>query len=298
MPDLVLPQKRSPLENLARSILEVPLFWYLRVPVLVCKNRLALIPLLLVWLLFPPSCLYMAFREGLVFILPLVLAVLAVVIHRARRPKFRIAEVRDNPIVKVDDIVAREVLRVLDFDATRFLTTAHNFPRLANLLQRLEVEVPLKVSGVAVQVFRDKRVWEIAFREAVETGADYLQLEHLFFGVLACEGMKRTAENLGLKIEEVHETIKWIFGRVPNFGQALETLKFEATRLEREREVVISYPALVTAVKTAAEFFPDEALSDKALDLLGETVSRVVAVGGTFVGSQDVAKLVSEKTQR
>ena len=296
MPDLVLPRKRSPFQDLARSILEVPLFWYISVPVLVCKSRLALIPLLPIWLLFPPSCFYMAFREGPLFILPLVLAALAVVVHRARRPRFRIDEVKDNPIVKVDEVTTREALRVIDFDATKFLTMAHNFPRLANLLQRVEAEVPLKVSGGAVQVFRDKRVWEIAFREAVETGADYLRLEHLFFGVLACEEMRETAENLGLKIEEVHETIEWIFGA--NSGRALEALKVEATRLEKEREVVISYPALVAAVKTAAEFFPDDALSDKVLNLLDEAVSRVVKVGGTFVSSQDVSKLVSDKVRR
>ena len=294
-----MPRKRSPFKALTRSILEVPLFWYICVPsrllvllktaAVASKSRLAAALILPIWLLFPPSCFYMAFREGLLFILPLVLAALAVVVHRARRPRFRIDEVKDNPIVKVDEVTTREALRVIDFDATKFLTMAHNFPRLANLLRRLEAEVPLKVSGGAVQVFRDKRVWEIAFREAVETGADYLRLEHLFFGVLACEEMRETAENLGLKIEEVHETIKWIFGRAPNFGQALEDLKFEATRLEKEREVVISYPALVAAVKTAAEFFPEQVLSDKALSLLDEAVSRVVAVGGIFVSSQDVS---------
>jgi len=278
MPDLVLPRKRSLFQDLARSILEVPLFWYIRVPALVCGSRLALVPLLPIWLLFPPSCLYMALREGPLFILPLVLAALAVVVHRSLRPKFRVAEVKDKPIVRADEVTTREALRVIDFDATKFLTTAHNFPRLAGLLQRLEVAVPLQVSGAAVQVFRDKRVWEIAFREAVETGADYLRLEHLFFGVLACEEMRETAEKLGLKMEEVHETIEWIFGA--NSGRALEALKVEAARLERGREVVISYPALVAAAKTAAP--------GKALNLLDEAVSRVVAVGGTFVGSQDV----------
>lgn len=291
MPDLVLPRKRSPFKVLARSVLEIPLFWYLRVPVLICKSRLTAVLILPIWLLFPPLCLFLSFRGNPFFLPPLGLAALAVVVHRARRPKFRIAEVKDKPIVKADDVTTSEALRVIDLDANRFLTTAHHFPRLANLLRRLEVEVPLKVSGGAVQVFRDKRVWEIAFREAVETGADYLQLEHLFFGVLAGEEMKETAENLDLKIEEVHETIKWIFGRVPNFGQGLENLKFEATRLEKEREVVISYPALVTAVRTAAEFFPEQVLSDKALNLLDEAVSRVVKVGGNFVGSQDVSRL-------
>ncbi len=273
-----MPRKRSLFQDLARSILEVPLFWYIRVPALVCGSRLALVPLLPIWLLFPPSCLYMALREGPLFILPLVLAALAVVVHRSLRPKFRVAEVKDKPIVRADEVTTREALRVIDFDATKFLTTAHNFPRLAGLLQRLEVAVPLQVSGAAVQVFRDKRVWEIAFREAVETGADYLRLEHLFFGVLACEEMRETAEKLGLKMEEVHETIEWIFGA--NSGRALEALKVEAARLERGREVVISYPALVAAAKTAAP--------GKALNLLDEAVSRVVAVGGTFVGSQDV----------
>lgn len=291
MPDLVLPRKRFPFRTFARSILEVPLFWYIRVPSRLWallknatndgKNRLVAGLILPIWLLFPLSCLYLSFREGPFFILPLVLAATVVVVYRSQRPRFRVAEVKDSPIVKADDVTAHEALRVVDFDATKFLTMAHNFPRLANLLQRLEVEVPLKVSGAAVQVFRDKRVWEIAFREAVETGADYLQLEHLFFGVLACEEMRETAENLGLKMEEVHETIEWIFGA--NSGRALEALKVEATRLEKEQEVVISYPALVAAAKTAAP--------DKALNFLDEATSKVVKRGGTFVGSKDVSRL-------
>jgi len=561
MPDIVLPRKRSPLKALIRSVLGIPLFWYIRIPgrflillkraTIVGEDRLAITlmtrllftPLfhdpsivgrlvgffyrlfriifgtllivfcllfittvLLAWLLFPPFCLYQMLTTDLLFVLPLFLAAIVVVIHRSRYPKFRISEVRDEPVVKADDITTREALRVIDLDATRFLTTAHNFPRLENLLQRLEVPVPLKISGVALQVFRDKRVWEIAFREAVETGADYLQLEHLFFGVLAFEEMKDVVEDLGLKIEDVHEAIKWIYqqekwgrrpriwdadfefqsrggvnrsmlarvtpvlnqystdltlqqarGRLPkvigkekvlqdmvtvlsraeknnvlllgepgcgktvavggiaqkileggpdsvlwdkrlmrldvssllagaktrgeiegrlvaiieeiklagniilfideihslvsedpatapvfsalephfsdpalplvaadtfqnyrkviepnaafarifeivelpeaNFGQSLEILKFEATEFERDREVTISYPALVTAIKMAARFFHDRVLPDKALDLLDEAVSVVVKEGQVFITAEDVAKLVSEKIQ-
>jgi len=463
--------------------------------------------LLLVWLLFPPFCLYQMLTADPLFILPLFLVAIAVVIHRGRYPKFRINEVKDFPVVKVDDIVSREALRVIDFDATRFLTTAHNFPRLENLLQRLEVEVPLKVSGLGLQVFRDKRVWDIGFREAVETQAKYIQLEHLFFGVLAFEEMKDTVEYLGLKIEDVHEAIKWVFeqeqwartpkiwdadfdyqsrggvnrsmmarvtstlnqystdltlrqaqGELPkvigkdkvlgqmitvlsraeknnvlllgepgcgktvavggiaqkileggrdqvlwdkrlvrldissllagaktrgdvegrltaiieeiklagniilfideihnlisddpsarggqatlaalephfsdpslpliaadtfknyrqhiepraafarifeivelpeaNFEQSLEILKYEAREFEKDRGVTISFPALTSAIKMAAKFFHERVLPDKALDLLDEAVSRVIKVNGNFVGSEDVAKLVSEK---
>ncbi len=460
--------------------------------------------LLLAWLLFPPFCLYQMLTTDPLFVLPLFLVAIVVVVHRARYPKFRISEVKDSPVVTADDITTREALRVIDFDATRFLTTAHNFPRLENLLQRLEVEFPLKVSGLGLQVFRDKRVWDIAFREAVETQAKYIRLEHLFFGVLAFEEMKDTVEYLGLKIEDVHEAIKWVFeqerwartpkiwdvdfdyqsrggvnrsmlarvtptlnqystdltieaqkGLLPrvigkdkvleqmitvlsraeknnvlllgepgcgktvavsglaqmiveggrdqvlwdkrlvrldissllagvktrgdvegrltaiieeiklagniilfidethnlvsedpttaaafaalethfsdpsspliaadtfgnyrkfiephaafarifeivelpeaNFEQSLEILKYEATEFEKDRGVVISYPALTSAIQFAAKFFHERVLPDKALDLLDEAVSRVVKVNGNFVGSEDVAKLVSEK---
>ncbi len=553
MPDLVLPQKRSPFKTLTRAVLGTPLFWYLRVPArflillkraaIVLEDRLAiilmarllftplfqdpsivgrlvgffyrllrivfgtlslvsclllLVALLLAWLIFPPFCLYQMFTTDPLFILPLILAAIVVVIHRARYPKFTIAEVKEGPVVKVDDITTREALRVIDFDAERFLTTAHNFPRLENLLQRLEVEIPLKVSGYALQVFRDKRVWEIAFEEAVKSSADYLRLEHLFFGVLGFEEMKKVLEDIGLKIEDVHEAIKWVFeqewwarapkiwdadfnyqsrggvnrsmrarvtpmlnqystdltleaqrGLLPkvfgkdkvleqmitvlsraeknnvlllgepgcgktvavggiaqkiveggrdqvlwdkrlvrldvssllagaktrgdvegrltaiieeiklagniilfideihslpadvfaalephfsdpslpligadtfenyrkfiephaafarifetvelpeaNFEQSLEILKFEATNFEKEREVTISFAALTSAIKMAAKFFHGRVLPDKALDLLDETVSRVVRVEGDFVGSEDLAKLVSEK---
>ena len=559
MPDLVLPQKRSPFKALVRSVLGIPLFWYIRVPgrflillkraAIVLEDRLAIIlmarllftPLFrdpslvgrlvgflyrlfrillgllglllgvliiltvfFLWLLFPPFCVYQMFTTDPLFVLPLILAALMVVAHRARHPKFRIAEVKDGPVVKADDITTREALRVLEFDATRFLTTAHNLPRLKNLLQRLEIETPLKVSGYALQVFRDKRVWEIAFEEAVKSSADYLQLEHLFFGVLGFEEMREVLEDLGLKIEDVHEAIKWVFeqerwaktpkiwdadfdyqsrggvnrsmlsrvtptlnqystdltieaqkGLLPkvigkekvldqmitvlsraeknnvlllgepgcgktvavggiaqriveggrdqvlwdkrlvrldissllagvktrgdvegrltaiieeiklagniilfideihslvsddpttasvftalephfsdpslpliaadtfknyrqqiepraafarifevvelpeaNFEQALEILEYEATNFEKERKVTISFSALTTAIKMAAKFFHERVLPDKALDLLDEAVSRVIKVDGTFVGSEDIAKLVSEK---
>jgi hypothetical protein len=113
---------------------------------------------------------------------------------------------------------------------------------------------------------------------------------------------------LGLKIEDVHEVIKWMqkqenwsHSSVPptplasGLERTLEILEYRAFELEKERQVIISYPAVATAIELAAKFFPDHVLSDKARELLEEAVSRVVNVGGNFVGSADVAKLVSEK---
>ncbi len=535
MPDLVLPQKKPPFKTFLQSILEIPVFWYVKVPrwffvflkrvILATEDRLVvtlmarllftplfrdpsfagrlvsffyrllrvilgvlaillcvliLLALLFVWLLFPPVCVYQSLGNPS-YLFFLFLAAVGVLTWSARCPRLRIFEVKDQPFVKVEDIATRKVLSSADLDSTQFLTIAHRFPRLEELLRRLEVELPLKVSGPALQVFRDKKVWEIAFREAVETEADYLRLEHLLFGVLGFEEMKEVLEQLGLKIEDVHEAIKWIYqqekweglpkiwggranrsmlarvtpilnqystdltlqqaqGKLPkvigkdkvleemitilsrseknnvlllgepgcgktvavggiasvlwdkrlvrldissllagtktrgeveerlvaiveeikaagniilfideihslpvavfaalephfsdpalplvaadtfenyrkviepnaafarifeivelpeaNFEQSLEILKFEATGFEKDREVIISYPALVTSIKMAAKFFHERVLPDKAIDLLDETVSRVVRVGGDFVGSQDVAKLVSEK---
>jgi len=570
MPDLILPQKRSPFRLLVQSILRIPHFWYVRCPrwffpflkrvSLVVEDRLAillmarllftplfhdpsivgrllsffyrllrvvggalclvfccvlLLALFLCWLAFPPLCLYQAFKAPSYFIL-LLLAAVGVLLWQLRHPRRRISEVKNQPVIKIEEIATRKVLRVSQFDSLRFLTIAHRFPRLNELLRRLEIKLPLRISAPALQVFRDKKVWEIAFREAVETGADYLQLEHLFFGVLGFEEMREVVSNLGLKIEDVHEVIKWLSqqerwkhppriwdpnfefkshggvnrsmlarvtpilnqystdltveaqeGRLPrvigkekvlekmltilsraeknnvlllgkpgcgktvtvggiaqkiieggadpvlwdkrlvrldissllagaktrgeiegrlveiikeikaagniilfideihnlvshdataasvfaalephfsdpqlpligtdtfesyrrfiepqaafarifeivelpeaNFEQTLEVLKYEAFRLEREREILISYPALVTSIKLAAKFFHERVLPDKALDLLDETVSRVVkasrsagqsprsAWGENFVTAEDVAKLVSEK---
>ncbi len=561
MPDLVLPQKRSPVQAAVQSIVVIPIFWYVKATqwfvtflknfMMAAEDRLAiilmarllfaplfrdpsivgrlvglvyrllriifgtlllascfllLVALFLVWLAFPPVCVYQSWQSPS-YLLFLALAAVGVLVWQARRPKKRLYELQNEPVVKVEDIATRPVLKISKLDSVKFLTTAHHFSRLENLLQRLEVEIPLKVSGNALQVFRSQKVWQIAFEEAVKTGADYLRLEHLFFGVLGFEEMKEVTEQLGLKIEDVDETIKWVlkeekwehppkiwdadfefkgrggvnrsmrarvtptlnqystdltieaqkgllpkvfgkdkvleqiitvlsraeknnvlllgepgsgktvtvggiaqkileggkdsvlwdkrlvrldvssllagaktrgdtegrltaiieeikaagniilfvdevhnlvmenssarggqavfgalephfsdpslpliaadtfknyrqhiepnaaFARIfevvelpeANFEQSLEILEYEAWGFEKDREVTISYPALVTAIKMAAKFFHDRVLPDKALDLLDETVSRVAKVEGNFVGSEDVAKLVSEK---
>jgi len=328
MPDLVLPSKKSPLKSLAQSVAEIPLFWYLTSSrwffdflknfLLVGEDRLSVAstarllftPLLLgalflVWLAFPPLCLYHSLRHP-AYLSFLVLAGLGVLLWRACRPRFKIAEVKDRPVIQVADITTRGALRLSGLDSVQFLTTAHRLPRLAGLLQRLEVVVPLPVSGGAVQIFRDQRVWEIAVREAFETGSDYVQPEHLFFGVLGFEEMKGTTAGLGIKIEDLHEAIKWRQRRerpapvtppVSGFDSTLEALEYKALGFEKDRGVIISFPALTSAIKLAAEFFPDRPLPDKALELLDEACSRVVKVGGDFVGSSDVARLVSEKNK-
>ena len=459
--------------------------------------------LFLIWLLFPPVCLYRSFKNPF-YLVFLPVAAVGVLVWQLKYPRRRISEVKNQPVIKIEDVATRKVLRVSQLDSVRFLTIAHRFPRLNELLRRLEIKLPLKVSAPALQVFRDKKVWEIAFREAVETGADYLRLEHLFFGVLGFEEMREVTSDLGLKIEDIHETIKWlnqqrrwkhppriwdpdfefksrggvnrsmlarvtptlnqystdltlryVQGKLPkvigkekilekmltilsraeknnvlllgepgcgktvtvggiaqkiieggadpvlwdkrlvrldissllagtktrgeieerlvaiieeiklagniilfideihnlvsqdpttasvfaalephfsdpslpligadtfesyrrfiepqasfarifeivelpeaSFGQTLEILKFEAWKLERDREVTISYPALIASIKLAAKFFHDRVLPDKAIDLLDETVSRVVKSEGNFVTAEDVAKLVSEK---
>jgi ATP-dependent Clp protease ATP-binding subunit ClpC len=464
---------------------------------------LLLLALFTIWLLFPPVCLYQSLQNPLYFIFLLFVAV-GVIVWRRRQPRRRIAEVKDSPVIKVEDVATRRVLQAAHLDSVKFLTTAHLFPRLENLLRRLEVEMPLKFSGEPLQVFRSQKVWQIAFEEANQTGADYLRLEHLFFGLLGFEEMRGVSEDLGLKIEDVHETIKWIQkeeewehppriwsadfefkgrggvnrsmlarvtpvlnqystdltlhcvqGKLPrvfgkekvleqmlailsraeknnvlllgepgsgktvaigglaqkiieggkdsvlwdkrlvrldissllagartrgdvderltvvideikasgniilfideihglvsedpttaaafaalephfsdpslplvatdtfanyrqhiepnaafarifeivelpeaNFDQALDVLEYEGWGFEKDRGVTISFPVLAAAIQMAAKFFHDRVLPDKALDLLDETVSRVIKVNGDFVGSEDVAKLVSEK---
>jgi len=181
---------------------------------LVAKKRLAgflgvlVLPVLLVfWALFPLFCIYYSLKNH-AYLGPLFLSVLGVLAWQWQHPKRNIAEVLGQPLVRLEDIASREVLSVLSLNSQQFLATAHRFPRLKELLRRLEVAVPLKVSGPALQVFRNRKVWEIAFREAVETKAKYLQLEHLFFGVLGIREMREALEQLNLKIEDIHETIK------------------------------------------------------------------------------------------
>jgi hypothetical protein len=330
MPDLVLPQKKSPLKTLAQSVAEIPLFWYLTSSrwffnflkniFSVGENRspfrnlslvgrwlgtLLLLALFLVWLAFPPVCLYQSLRNPS-YLIFLISAAVGVLIWRSRQPRRRIAEVTNQPVVNVEDIATKKVRQAAQLDSVKFLTTAHHFSRLENLLRRLEAETPLKVSGASLQVFRAQKVWEIAFEEAVKTGAQYLQLEHLFFGVLGFEEMKEITEQLGLKIEDVHEVIKWMqkqenWSRSPapptpsvsGLEQTLEALEYRAFELEKERQVTISYPAVATAIELAAKNFPDQPLPDRARELLEAAVSRVVRAGGNFVGSADVAKLVS-----
>lgn len=203
------------------------------------------------------------------------------VVFVRRRPRYRLAEVQSRPIVNVADVSTSQVLKAARLDSTRFLITAHLHPNLLRLLQKLETEVPLRTSEPALQVFRDRKVWEIAFREAVETGAEFLQLTHLLFGVLALEEMREVLSQLSLKIEDVHETLKWMSKSPGEFGVSkLEQLKSRARGLEGEHSVLITYPVLLKVM---------EKQPDDPIKLLVEVVSAALRSGRTLVSSEDFA---------
>lgn len=203
-----------------------------------------------------------------------------VFVFLVRKPRYRLSQVQERPIVSVADVCGPQVLKVAQLDSSRFLVIAHRHPGLLKILQKLEVEIPLRTSEPALQVFRDRKVWEIAFCEAVETGSEFLELEHLFFGVLALEEMKGVLTRLNLKVEDIHETLKWVFKPPDEFGVSiLEQLKSRARELEEERGVLITYPALLKI----AELDPKNHIK-----LLVKATSEVLRSGQTLVSSKDV----------
>jgi ATP-dependent Clp protease ATP-binding subunit ClpC len=171
---------------------------------------LLLLILFLLWLILPPFLVLFSLREPR-SLLPLIFVLLIVWWYASRRPRYQISEIEKQPLVRVDEVATRKVLAVLGLDSNQFLSLAHRFPRIRNLLQRLEVELPLKFSSSPLKIFRDRRVWEIAFREALETNADYLRTDHLFFGALAFEEMQDVSEQLNIKIEDLKGVLIWVY---------------------------------------------------------------------------------------
>lgn len=178
--------------------------------VLLLLADLLLLVVLLLWLLLPPLSVLLSFRESRA-LLPFIFVLLIVWWYVSRRPHCQISEIKEMPLVRINEVATRKLLAVLGLDSNQFLSLAHRLPRIRNLLQRLEVELPLKFSSSPLKIFRDRRVWEIAFREALETDADYLRTDHLFFGALAFEEMKDVAEQLNIKIEDLKGVLTWVY---------------------------------------------------------------------------------------
>lgn len=197
-----------------------------------------------------------------------------------RRPRYRITETRGRSVISVADVSTSEVLQAAKLDSTRFLVTAHHHPRLLRLLQKLEVDVPLRTSETPLQVFRDRKVWDNAFHVAVETGAEFLQIEHLFFGVLALEEMRGVLGQLNLRIDTIHETLKWEGEpKSQNPIRALDVLKARARELEEEHGVLITYQALLETIERQPE---------DPVKLLVKIVSAALRSGQTLIRSPQI----------
>lgn len=309
MPEIILPTRRPRLKVFFYSLLDLPLFWYCRAPsrfFSFFKNRLVAVFVLPLWLLLPPLLIILSFRDSRAS-LSLVFVLITAWWYVFRHPRYRLSEVKDSPLVKIDEVATRKVLALLDLDSNQFLSLAHRFPRIKNLLQRLEVELPLKFSASPLKIFRDHRVWEIAFREALETNADYLRTDHLFFGALAFEEMQHVLSQLNLKIEDLKGVLTWIYqlehsapvrmASGASFEQTLEILKFTAGQLEREHRITVSYFALTVAIESAAQIFSEKGLPDRAVGLLNEAAALARKAERVFVSRGDVVRLVSEKVK-
>jgi ATP-dependent Clp protease ATP-binding subunit ClpC len=75
----------------------------------------------------------------------------------------------------------------------------------------------------------------------------------------------------------------------------LEILKDKAQTLEIEKKVIITYPALVRTVELASKLIHERVMPDKAIDILGRTVTRVSETT-RYLTSEDISNEVAEMT--
>ena len=79
--------------------------------------------------------------------------------------------------------------------------------------------------------------------------------------------------------------------------ETLEILKLEAVNWERERKVVITYPALVEAVKLSHRYVFDRVLPDKAVDVVDGVVGIIGGKDDPVLNADDIRAYVSEVTK-
>jgi len=73
-------------------------------------------------------------------------------------------------------------------------------------------------------------------------------------------------------------------------------LEIQAERLERQRGVLFTYPAVVMVARSADRYFTQRSLLDKGLDLLEEVIGLTLRDKRRVVTKQDVLALIEAKT--
>jgi ATP-dependent Clp protease ATP-binding subunit ClpC len=69
-----------------------------------------------------------------------------------------------------------------------------------------------------------------------------------------------------------------------------------AVELERSYGIIFTYPAILEAIISVRNYFPDAVMPEKAIDLLVEVAPMVRQKGSRFVEKKDILDLVSAKT--
>jgi ATP-dependent Clp protease ATP-binding subunit ClpC len=78
--------------------------------------------------------------------------------------------------------------------------------------------------------------------------------------------------------------------------QAITVLEEEAPQIEHRQKVLLTYPAIETAVELATRFLPNQALPESALLTLDEAAAMTLAAKQRWVTKQQVQKVMEQKT--
>ncbi|MDO8590253.1 MAG: ATP-dependent Clp protease ATP-binding subunit [bacterium] len=111
-------------------------------------------------------------------------------------------------------------------------------------------------------------------------------------GVSNTEEYQRLLEPLG-EIKQHFEKVNVL----PVDEDALvQMLESEVNHLEKQMNILISYPALSEAVAASKQYFVDRPLADSAMDLIATSSAKVSQDGRGIVNKEDILSAVKSKT--
>lgn len=103
------------------------------------------------------------------------------------------------------------------------------------------------------------------------------------------------------KYIEPHQSFARVFEKVDllptNFEETLEILEIDSFDTERRKDLVISYPAIVSAIRLSEKAIYDKEFPDKAVDVLEKAVSHALLTNSDKVGEKDVIIAIEDLTK-
>lgn len=80
-----------------------------------------------------------------------------------------------------------------------------------------------------------------------------------------------------------------------NEVDAITIIEEESPRIQTQYEVLLTYPAIVAAVKLSKRFIQDQVLPEKALAVLTDAAARVAGQKGCYVTQEIIEEVIAEK---